>query len=376
MVFDLYTILRIATVFQFLFFVFFLISYKKGRRLSNQLLAVFLFSKALCYLDGLFLHFRPAVAEWSPHIFFIGQSFEFLLGPSLYFYVKSLAYSDFKLEKRQWVHLIPFVLHLVFMVSVFHIHGAGVKRELLADPDFVYSTNFAGSMISIYIHFIAYSIASLVVLSNYRSRLKNLYSTVNPIQLSWLRFITVGFILIWVSGLINLLLQISEYSILIPWPILICGIFLFANIIVFKGLKQPEIFSGIKETSEKQRYRKTALPQNEMDRYLKKIKQYMGNEKPYLSPSLTLNELAQRLSLPPHCISQVINRCLNQNFYIFVNSYRIEESKRMLEETTERKKTVLEILYETGFNSKSTFNHVFKKQTGMTPTQYMRLQKS
>ena len=196
------------------------------------------------------------------------------------------------------------------------------------------------------------------------------------IQLSWLRFITAGFILIWVSGLINFLRQISGYSPLIPWPFLICGIFLFANIIVFKGLKQPEIFSGIREASEKQRYRKTALPQHEMDRYLNKIKQYMGAEKPYLSPSLTLNELAKKLSLPPHCISQVINRCLNQNFYIFVNSYRIEESKRMLLETAEKKRTVLEILYETGFNSKSTFNQVFKKQTGMTPTQYIRLQKS
>ena len=376
MTFDLYTILRIATVFQFLLFVFFLTSYKKGRRLSNQLFAVFLFSKALCYLDGLFFHFRPAVAEWSSHVFFIGESFEFLLGPSLYFYVKSLAYSDFKLEKRQWVHLIPFVLHLIFMVSVFHVHGAEVKRELLADTNFIYSTRFAIYMISIHIHFLSYSIASLFVLMAYRSKLKNLYSTIDRIQLSWLRFITAAFILIWVSGLINLLLQISGNSILIPWPLLICGIFLFANIIVFKGLKQPEIFTGIKETNEKQRYRKTTLPQHEMDRYLKKIKQYMGTEKPYLSPSLTLNELAQRLSLPPHCISQVINRCLNQNFYIFVNSYRIEESKRMLVETTERKKTVLEILYETGFNSKSTFNHVFKKQTGMTPTQYMRLQRS
>jgi len=374
--FDLYTILRIATVFQFLFFVFFLISYKKGRRLSNQLLAVFLFSKALCYLDGLLFHFRPAVVEWSPHVFFIGESFELLLGPSLYFYIKSLAYSDFKLEKRQWVHLIPFVVHFIFMVSIFHIHSVGVKRELLANPDFVYFKNVAFSMILIYIHFLAYSIASLFVLSNYRSKLKNLYSTIDPIQLSWLRFIAIGFIIIWVSGLINLLMQINGYSILIPWSFIICGIFLFANIIVFKGLRQPEIFSGIKETSEKQRYRKTALPQHEMDRYLKKIKQYMGTEKPYLSPSLTLHELAQKLSLPPHCISQVINRCLNQNFYIFVNSYRIEESKRMLEETTERKKTVLEILYETGFNSKSTFNHVFKKQTGMTPTQYIRLQKS
>ena len=98
----------------------------------------------------------------------------------------------------------------------------------------------------------------------------------------------------------------------------------------------------------------------------------MGVEKPHLNPALTIDDLSAGLAIPTWHLSQVINRTFGQNFCAFVNSHRLEEAKSRLTSPEEGRKTVLEILYDSGFNSKSTFNDAFKKQTGMTPTQYRK----
>jgi AraC-like DNA-binding protein len=100
----------------------------------------------------------------------------------------------------------------------------------------------------------------------------------------------------------------------------------------------------------------------------------MENEKPFLSPNLSLNELAGQLSISPRYLSDLINRSFKQNFFDFINTYRIEEAKKMLSFDDSRTRTVLEILYDSGFNSKSAFHVAFKKNTGITPTEYRRHQ--
>ena len=153
---------------------------------------------------------------------------------------------------------------------------------------------------------------------------------------------------------------------------LIISMLIFAVIIVFKGLQQPEIFSGI-ELKNNQKYEKSRLAQKDRDRYLNKLLTYMKREKPYLNSLLSLKGLADEIGISPYYLSQVINDCLNQNFFDFINSYRINECKQLLIDSSQKNKTVLEILYHAGFNSKSVFNRVFRKYTGKTPSQYRRL---
>jgi YesN/AraC family two-component response regulator len=98
----------------------------------------------------------------------------------------------------------------------------------------------------------------------------------------------------------------------------------------------------------------------------------MEKEKPYLNPTLTLFDLSEKTSIPVRSLSEVINNSLNQNFYDFVNSFRIKESQHLLSDAATQSKTILEILYEVGFNTKSSFNQAFKKYTGTTPTQFKR----
>jgi AraC-like DNA-binding protein len=100
----------------------------------------------------------------------------------------------------------------------------------------------------------------------------------------------------------------------------------------------------------------------------------MQDEKPFLEPELTLQQLAARLSLKPKMLSLVINEKLGRNFFDFINHYRIEEAKRMLTNPEDKKITILEVLYEVGFNSKSSFNTLFKKYTGLTPSAFKQQQ--
>jgi len=112
----------------------------------------------------------------------------------------------------------------------------------------------------------------------------------------------------------------------------------------------------------------------EKEKIVRTIQHYMQNGKPWLEPELTVYQLASRLSLKPRLLSQAINEILGQNFYDFINRYRIEEASRLLTHPKDDKITILEVLYEVGFNSKSSFNTLFKKYTGLTPTAFRKKQ--
>ncbi|MNR03405.1 Melibiose operon regulatory protein [compost metagenome] len=116
----------------------------------------------------------------------------------------------------------------------------------------------------------------------------------------------------------------------------------------------------------------SSVSEKEYHASLTKLKQYMLQEKPFLNPSLTIQDVSVAIEIPVRDLSLLINHKLEQHFYDFVNTYRIENAMDILKDVTKSKVTVLEILYEVGFNSKSSFNTAFKKYTGNTPTSYRK----
>jgi AraC-like DNA-binding protein len=112
----------------------------------------------------------------------------------------------------------------------------------------------------------------------------------------------------------------------------------------------------------------------EKEHIVERLLTCMQSDKPYLEPELSLAQLAAQLSLKPRVLSEALNDVRRQNFFDFINRYRIEEAARLLTSPKDEKLTVLEVLYQVGFNSKSSFNTLFKKYMGITPTEFRRKQ--
>jgi YesN/AraC family two-component response regulator len=136
---------------------------------------------------------------------------------------------------------------------------------------------------------------------------------------------------------------------------------------VYKALTIPTI---VFNSELNKKYQTSPLSEEDKKNYLQRIKAYMELEKPYLNANFTLNDLSKEISVPIRYVSQVLNETLNQKFYDHVNQYRIEETKRILSDSSQIDKNISEILYETGFNAKSVFNKSFKKHVGVTPREF------
>jgi len=109
--------------------------------------------------------------------------------------------------------------------------------------------------------------------------------------------------------------------------------------------------------------------------FLLSLKKMMIKERPYLNPDLKSHELANLLNVTPHYLSKIINQELGLNFYNFINNYRIEEFKERVLQDENKNFTLTGIAKDVGFNSKSSFNRVFKATVGLTPTEYLKTQK-
>jgi AraC-like DNA-binding protein len=142
----------------------------------------------------------------------------------------------------------------------------------------------------------------------------------------------------------------------------------------YMGLKQPEIFldpSSIPPHSEStEKYRRSGLSDESAEEIRRKLLTLMTSDKPFLSKDLTLQKLAERLKTSSHNLSEVINARMHQSYYDFINQYRIEEFKNRLADPESERFNLLSIAFDSGFQSKGTFNSIFKKFTGMTPSEY------
>lgn len=354
--------------FQLLSIAPFFIFQRRSNNYSNQIFAVFLLAKALCISNFISFRLKEYIIEYFPHLFHVGSSFTLLWGPILYLYIKSLTHKNYRLKSWDLLHILPFFIHFVYSTFSFHLNSAETKRMLVnSNSAFPHEFHLL-SNIYLHVSILIYTLAAFWLIWTYRSAIKEALSSIEKVRLSWLLFVLFGFFLKWIFDVwffISFTLLGTYEELLLIFSRII--LFLFLNIMIFKVLRQPQLFSGIEDKVEG---KKLSLSKSVTDQYVKKLTEYMDENKPYLDPGITQYELAERVNIPPRSLSEVINNSFGQNFYEFINSYRIMESQKILRNPSFHQRTVLEILYEVGFNSKSVFNSAFKKYTGMTPSQF------
>jgi AraC-like DNA-binding protein len=368
MIFTPVDVINIISIFQLVIFVFFLFR-KKSNRQANRILGAFLMAQLLIILDFENDHLPGHLAAVYPRLSLVGMPFILLAAPSFYLYVKSLAFSDFRLRRSHLLHTAPFVLAMIFFSFKFYFLPSETKEALLAGARAFPEGFWILFNLAVFAQLLVYFVADLRILKRYRNEIRERYSSISEINLSWISFILFAFIAAWLSSVVVFLshsyfgkvyneLQFVNFF----------AFFLFFNYIFYKGLVQPELFSGLEE---KPKYVSSKLTEAESMEFLTKLTACMENEKPFLNPDLTLKDLGEQLQIPARYLSQVINERTHQNFYDYVSQHRIEEAKRIFSDPS-NDKTVLEVLYEVGFNSKSSFNTAFKKFTGSTPTHFRK----
>jgi AraC-like DNA-binding protein len=370
---DLFTILATIVLFQFVLLSFFLFTIKKGKRLSNLLLGSFLLLLAINITDGLLTYYR--FYRQYPSLALIEDSFILLYGPLILFYSRSIIYKNYKLTAKTLFHGIPFFV--LFVLSVVGYHVQPSAQQLIIQSAIIEHRLPVGlylMIVAVHMHILIYLFLAWREVTIYRTKIKEILSSTYHINLDWLSFMIYSLAFLLLLSLVNGVIPLTSFKGYFDAGLVIVFVFLFffVNAIVIKGLKHPEIFSGIEVPEAIQKYRGSTLTAEERDAIQANLTHLMISEKIFLNPEITLEDLSQKLSVSSRKLSQFLNEICRQNYFDFINSYRIEEAKRLIVESKDPKTTVLEIMYQAGFNSKSSFNTLFKKKTGLTPSEYKK----
>lgn len=360
MIFNFFTVLTIISVFITLVLTIFFFVNKKGFTTENRILATLL----LVFCLQIFYSFATSAFAWRLFIevhkpLFMLRQTSFLIGPLIYLYVNAfLKRKDF-LNLPVSVHFLPFVASLLFLMVFYRKLENFVIWESIVDLNFtilILAQNFI------------YIVLALMSMKTTTISFKGFYKSILISSHNrWLQLLLVGFIVVWIVNLNSF----SIYQIVkrpgwcaYTQSIYALTAFVFINAIMFLLLLKPDVYYVIAK------YKNNKLTQPDKSEYLQKLTSYMESQKPYLNPDITLEILAGELSINPRILSQLINENFRKNFKSYILEYRIKESMQILADSKYRDLTVLEILYQVGFNSKSAFNNQFKLFTNLTPLEY------
>ena len=360
-------IINIISCFQLAIFIFFLIHMGRKKK-SNVILAIFFGVQMfvlLCQLLTSFFH-NNNISTQINHSY---HPFEFLWGPLMYFYVKSNIKEGFKFKFFDIVHLIPFILISILIISGNYFSKSGTYLPITS----IYLMHLYFNLYNLlyFLILFAYNFSALSLLFKYQQNLKNYYSFEVKQNLLWLKFILYGYI---IACIVALTASYASKFTLVPNEyisnILYATFLAFFNILFYRAMIQPQ---ALIQLDDKPKYFSASLSINDIDKYSQMITIALTTNKRYLNPSLSLQELSEATGISERNISQVINKYWKQNFFSFINSFRVEEAKSLLNNFNQNKTTMLGIAFDSGFNSKSAFYDAFKKHTGITPTEYRKL---
>jgi AraC-like DNA-binding protein len=348
------------------FFSGLLVSTKKPISIADRLMAAWLF---LICIELIFALINSTLLEMYSFPFVA-----FTYGPLLLLYVKFMTNP---VQKFNWLALLHFIPFLVFFtVSV--IFRAQPLLEDLRNffvPDrfislrIVYSTCF-------FLSVTIYSILAFIEIKKHQNNLKNLVSfTSGMITLNWLKVVSIGFytayFVLFILGGINM---VGNYIPFDPYFVIFGFIALFSFVYSFYGVRQTVIFGEeLKPDDDKrenEKYARSGLKQSQADEYLNKLISFVEDKKPYLERDLNIHDLSLMTAIPRHYITQVLNEKYKRNFFTFINEYRVKEVIERFSDPKYNHYTILAIAFDAGFNSKTTFNSIFKSQTGFTPSKF------
>jgi AraC-like DNA-binding protein len=316
--------------------------------------------------------------------------FQYLIGPFLYFYIRS--FKGAITWRIAWPHCLLFIIIAGLMafyylpwVSEYPAANKPPTEILLASITYVivFTRN---------IQMLAYYFICRRILNRYQRSINQLYSETSKINLNWIKWLLNGFLFLIITVLALIYFVVSNPENFSSFILINTAVITpYIYVVAIKGIGQPTLWqiqpgaskkkieTEINEVEALEAHTKKGnenllttkkLPEAILREVISRITLLMEQDKIYQEPELTLQALSEKLKIPSYQLSQVINDGMKKSFYDLINGYRVKEAKRLLLDSKNQNYTVLSVGFDAGFNSKTTFNTVFKKFTGFTPTEF------
>ncbi len=374
-------VLILIGAFQSCFFAILVLS-KKRKNIADKILALWLsiFTIHLAFVYYSFLSGYQFYIEY-------GHLYSGLLVTYyslMYIYTESLTSKE-NVFKAKWLfHIIPTAITYICIIPLARLpydEKVNLVTHLTTDI-------YAIFVFGITVLFTAtYLIATLQLLKKHTISIRKLFSYKDNISLNWLRILTILLVFLYIGIsilVINLYYYETSKLVIHPNDHVIMDMHgqisfvIFIFFLGFFGVRQQTIYSNpLKDDNERSetksissRYEKSGLKKEDSETHLNRLLKYMEEEKLYLNEKLSLKEVAEKMNISTNHLSQIINENLEKNFFDFVNSYRVDLAKKKLKDPTNKKYTIISLSYDCGFSSKSSFNSIFKKFTGLSPSEF------
>lgn len=351
---NLKTLLALSTIIPTLIISITLAFSRKERAVSNRLLGVSFFIIALLTISTILLSSYDYINYFPvAHLFNLSIM---LLGPLFFLYVKSCLEKDFSFKIHYLLHFISFIIVFAFFLykTLYHdlFYGKHTNQNIYKIIESVQN--------AVYFFLIP------VVAAKNKISVRHFFCNFKDLRITWIRFLFFSLIFICVNKFFviyvyDYLNNVPLYFQMISYYFIFIGCFF--SIATYVLMNRDRLFSS------RNRYALSPLSAEEKERIFRTLTAFMEKEKPYLDPDLTQNNLSDAVKIPVKTLSRIVNEIPNFHFNEFINMYRVEHACRLLEKN-ENNLSILEILFESGFNSKSVFNSAFKKIKGVTPREY------
>jgi AraC-like DNA-binding protein len=352
------------------FFLLALISFFNPAKLNitaNKWFGLFMFS-AGCMLLNAIIYQTGTEARYADVIIFNELS-RFIIAPALYLSILHFASPDKVLKRREYLHFIPFALFFIFMAitvsgySLFHLPGLLNKVVALSVSVFVK------------VQLVVYWLLAWYALNRHQKNIRLINSNIGEVDLSWLRCLLLGIVFIIIVMFAGPILPMKWMKLFTPAAYLagtlFTGYFLLAQKEVYP-FEQPELEQIAEVIKPESKPVKQRLTEKQSTQLKMQLEQLMQTEKVYLDNELSLPGLAKEMQISTHDLSYLLNDVIGISFFQFVNAYRVQEAKQLMLSEKHRHLNLLGIAYSAGFNSKTTFNTAFKKETGLSPSEFMK----
>ena len=361
----------------------------KSNKLSNRLLGILTMLWAIILLvfalqsQGLYNHY--------PHLLKTFFHLLFAWFPLLYLSVKYLVSNYPKFQKLDLFHFIPLVFNIL-MHSGFYFKSAAEKIELnRVDSGYYYFVNIISEEI-LSIQGVVYTILSLMMISNYKRNIVDYHSTIDTKVLNGFRNGIIMALIAWVIGIVGTHIERQDINIGVDLFLFVYLTFVaIIYLLSILAIRSPEVFklkeSEVKPFGAKKEQTGVKLNIQPPDQKIaetdgeklitdedvvlnKKLTEFMEHKKPYLNPELSLQDMSENLEVTRHQLSAIINQQQKMNFYEFVNIYRVNEVKSLMQDPDNKDQNNYELAYDAGFNSKASFYRIFRQFTDQTPSAF------